>query len=215
MDLIIVGAGGMGREVFSWVSHEIKANNNYKIKGFLDDNPQALGKLPYPVNVIGSISDYQPKNNESLVMAVLDPKTKKTIVESLIDKGANFYTLIHPSAIIGTNVRIGKGCVICPGCILTCDIKVEDFVFINACSTIGHDTVVGEYTSINGKVEVTGNVEVGAGCLFGVGAKIIPKRKIGDGAIIGAGSIVIKNVPARVTVFGNPAKNMGVGRLRK
>ena len=209
MDLIMVGAGGMGREVFSWLSHEIKGKKDLRIKGFLDDNPQALGKLPYPVKVIGSISDYQPNNNESLVVSILDPRIKKDIVESLVSKGANFfYTLIHPSAIIGTNVRIGKGCIICPNCILTNDITVDDFVFINTSSTVGHDSIIGEYTSINGKVEIPGNVEVGVGCLFGVGAKVIPKRRIGDGATVGAGSVVIRNVPSGITVFGNPAKKI-------
>lgn len=208
MDLIIVGAGGMGREVFSWLSHEIRGKKDLRIKGFLDDKSEALVGLSYPVKVVGSISDYQPSNNESLVVSILDPKIKKQIVESLAHKGANFYTLIHPSAIIGTNVSIGKGCVICPGCILTNDITIGDFVFINASSTIGHDSIIGEYTSVNGKVEITGNVEVGVECLFGVGAKVIPKRRIGNGATIGAGSVVIRNVPSGVTVFGNPAKSI-------
>ena len=198
----------MGREVFSWLSHEIKDKKDISIKGFLDDNPQALGKLSYPIRVIGGISDYHPKNSESLVVAILEPKIKKQIVESLVRKGANFYTLIHPSAIIGTNLSIGKGCVICPGCILTNDITIGDFVFINANSTVGHDTNIGDFTSINGKVEITGNVEVGVECLFGVGAKIIPKRRIGNGATIGAGSVVIRNVSSGVTVFGNPAKRI-------
>ena len=208
MDLIIVGAGGMGREVFSWLSQEIKGKKNHIIKGFLDDNPQALGKLSYPVKVISGIEDYQPSSSESLVVAILDPTTKKRIVESLVHKGSNFYTLIHPSAIIGRNVSVGKGCVICPGCILTCDITLGDFVFINACSTIGHDTIIKDYTSVNGKVEITGNVNVGKECFFGVGAKVIPERLIGDGSRVGAGSIVIKNVPPGSTVFGNPAKSI-------
>jgi len=212
MDLIIVGAGGMGREVFSWLSHEIRGKKDLVIKGFLDDNSQALGKLSYPVRILGGISDYQAKDSEGLVVAILDPKTKKDIVQSLAHKGSNFYTLIHPSAIVGTNVRIGKGCIICPNCILTNDITVGDFVFINASSTVGHDSIIGKYTSINGKVEIPGNVEVGVGCLFGVGAKVIPKRRIGDGATVGAGSVVIKNVPSGATVFGNPAKIIWGGR---
>ncbi len=207
MNLIIVGAGGLGRETFSWLSHEIQGKPGVRIKGFLDDNPQALRDYPYLVGVIGSIMDYRPNTDESLILAILNPKIKKKIAESLIQKGADsFYTLIHPSALIGTNVRIGKGCIICPYCILTNDITIGNFVFINTNSTIGHDVTVGEYTSINGKTEITGNVTVGCQCLLGVGAKIIPGRKVGDSATVGAGSVVIRNVPASVTVFGNPAK---------
>lgn len=206
MDLIIVGAGGMGRDVFTWLSQEIKNKKGFRIKGFLDDNPQILRTLSYPVKLIGSISDYQPKINESLILAILDPKIKKKIVESLMQKGANFYNLIYPSTVMGTNVRIGRGCIICPNCLLGNDLTIGNFVFINANSTIGHGGIIGDYTSINGSVDITGNVEVGHSCLFGVGAKVIPGRKIGNQATVGAGSIVIKNVPHNVTVFGNPAK---------
>ncbi len=208
MDLIIVGAGGMGREVFSWLSHSIRDDKQYKVKGFLDDNPEALGALPYPVKVIGGISDYQSREDERCVLSILDPKIKKETAESLSQRGAKFYTLVHPTATLGANVKIGKGCIICPNCILTNDITVDDFVFINTSSTVGHDSVIGKYTSINGKVEITGNVSVGGGCLFGVGAKVIPGRRIGKGVTVGAGSIVIRNVPDGVTVFGNPAKRI-------
>jgi len=206
VELVIVGAGGMGREVFSWLSQDIMKKENHKIKGFIDDNPGALGNLQYPIQVIGNIEDYQPTDQEKFVIAVLETKTRKKIAESLIKKNAQFYTLIHPSVIIGTNVHIGLGSIICPNCILTNDISVGFFVFINTSSTLGHDVIVGNYSSINGKVEITGNVVVGEECFFGVGAKVIPGRRIGKGARVGAGSIVIKNVPTCVTVFGNPAK---------
>jgi len=205
MNFIIVGAGGMGREVFSWLTHTI-TNQNDKIKGFIDDNPEALGNLQYPIKIIGNIIDYRPASGETLVMSILNPKIRKKIVVSLMQKNANFHTLIHPSVTIGTNVKIGKGCILCPNCILTNDIAVGEFVFVNTDSTIGHDATIGSFTSINGKVEIAGNVKVGEGCLFGVGARVIPGRQIGDEATVGAGSVVIRNVPARVTVFGNPAK---------
>jgi len=208
MDLIIVGAGGLGREVYSWLSQEIKEKKDYKIKGFIDDNRHNLDEYDYPVKVIGTIADYRPKPEEKLVLSILDPKVKKNLVVSLSKNGAEFYTLIHPSVIFGFNIKIGKGCVISPNCILTNDIKIGDFVFINTSSTIGHDAVIGNFTSINGKVEITGKVKVGSGCMFGVGAKVIPGRRIGDGVVVGAGSVVIRNAGPNVTIFGNPAKKI-------
>jgi len=208
MDLTIIGAGGLGREVYSWLSQEINEKQDFKIKGFIDDNLCSLDKFDYPVKVIGRITDYCPKPDEELVLSILDPEVKKQIVTFLSKKGAKYHKLIHPTSILGTNIKIGKGCIICPGCILTNDIQIGDFVFLNTNSTIGHDTTIGEFTSINGKVEITGEVEVGSGCLFGVGAKVIPQKNIGDNAIIGAGSVVIRNVPSGITVFGNPAKKI-------
>jgi sugar O-acyltransferase (sialic acid O-acetyltransferase NeuD family) len=208
MNLIIAGAGGMGREVFSWLNNDIDRKKGFHIKGFIDDNLNALDDLDYPVGVIGTIADYKPSANDSLVLAILNPKIKRRIAETLVDRGASFYTLVHPSAILGFNVKLGMGDIICPNCILTNDIQVGDFVFINTSSTLGHDVTIGDYTSINGKVEITGNVEVGPCCFFGVGAKVIPGRKIGENATVGAGSVVIRNVPANTTVFGNPAKKI-------
>lgn len=208
MDLIIIGAGGLGREVYSWLSQEIKEKQNYKIKGFIDDNPNSLDDFEYPVKVISTINNYRPNPEEKLVLSILNTETKKRIVESLSQREAKFYKLIHPTSILGTNVKLGKGCVICPNCILTNDIQIGDFVFINTSSTIGHDTVIGDFTSINGKVEITGKVKVGSGCSFGVGAKVIPGRSIGNNVVVGAGSIVIRNFGNNITIFGNPAKKV-------
>jgi len=109
MDLIIVGAGGLGREVYSWLSQEIKEKQNQKIKGFIDDNPNSLDKFEYPVKIISTISDYRPNPEEKLVLSILNPEIKKRIVESLSQKGAEFYKLIHPSANLGTNIKLGEG----------------------------------------------------------------------------------------------------------
>lgn len=208
MDLIIVGAGGMGREVFSWLSHEIKSKQDHKIIGFIDDNSHALDNYSYPFKIIDTISNFQPQKNQSLVLAVMEPKIKKNIVDSLIKKGANFYTLIHPNVILGYNVKIGQGCVIGPQCIITCDVDMGDYVFLNVNSTIGHDVRIGGYSSINAWSGIAGNVTVGSECFFGIGVNVIPKRKIGDQAKIGAGSIVINDIESGVTVFGNPAKKI-------
>jgi len=76
MDLIIVGAGGMGREVFSWLTQEIKEKKEHKILGFIDDNPNALGGLSYPLKIIGNIVDYMQRKTERYVLAILDPKIR-------------------------------------------------------------------------------------------------------------------------------------------
>jgi sugar O-acyltransferase (sialic acid O-acetyltransferase NeuD family) len=206
MNLIIVGAGGLGREIYAWVMHDITNKPEIKILGFLDDNPNVLDKYSYPVGIINNLDNYQPKPDEKLIISIMHPPTKRNVVDKLKAKGAQFYTFIHPSVIKGLFIELGEGCVVCPNCILTNNIKLGDFVFVNVNSTVGHDSIVGDYTSINGKVEICASVNIGEECTFGVGAKIIPERKIGAGSTVGAGSIVIRNVPAGVTVFGNPAK---------
>jgi len=209
MDLILVGAGTFGREVFTWLSQTIEGSSQHKIKGFIDNLPQnqiELDLRDFPIPILGTINDYQPKPDEKLVMAIFDPTLKKKFVKLLLKRGSKFHKLIHPSVIIGHNVKVGDGCIVCPNCILANDTNIGDYVFINTSSTIGHDTVVGSFTSINGGVQITGDVKVGSECFFGVGSLVINKRNVGDRAIIGAGSVVIRNVRPDVTVFGNPAK---------
>jgi sugar O-acyltransferase (sialic acid O-acetyltransferase NeuD family) len=208
MKLIIVGAGGMGREVFSWLSQVIDSKPGYQIIGFIDDNQKALDNYSYPVKIIGDIENYKPNQDEALVLAIMDPLVKKKIAHSLLLKKAKFYTLIHPSVVLGYKVKIGQGSIIFPYCVITNDILIEDFVFVNTNSTIGHDVIIGEFTSINGKVEITGNVVVGEGCMFGVGSKVIPGKKIGCYAKIGAGSTIIDDVPDYTAVFGSPPKKI-------
>ena len=209
MDLILVGAGSFGREVFTWLSQAIEGNSQYKIKGFIDNlaqNQMEIDQREYPIPILGTIDDYHPKSDEKLVMSIVDPKLKKQFVELLSKRGSKFHKLIHPSVIIGHNVKVGDGCIICPNCILANDTNIGDYVFINTCSTIGHDTVVGSFTSINGGVQITGDVKVGSECFFGVGSVVINKLNIGYRAIVGAGSVVIRSIRPNVTVFGNPAK---------
>lgn len=209
-DIVLVGAGAMGREIASWLldANKKTGDRQYLVKGFLDDNPGTSGAHP----VIGGIQDYQPQPDELLLMTIADPSARQSVVEALRGKGGQFASFIHPSVIIGQQVETGEGCIICPNCVLGCDARIEAFTFINACSTIGHDCRIGAFTTINNDVNITGNNEVGERCFFGVGAKVIPGRKIGAGAVVGAGSVVVGEVKPGVTVFGNPAKDMGISR---
>ena len=79
---------------------------------------------------------------------------------------------------------------------------------MNTNSTVGHDSDIGDFTSINGGVEITGDVKVGSECLFGVGSVVINGRHIADRTVVGAGSVVIRNMGSDITVFGNPAKQV-------
>lgn len=203
--ILIVGSGGLGREIYSWLTH---SESPYEPIGFISDDLNSLDDYDYPVPIVQTILDYEPVESVTLIMGIMDPKGKKSVYLSLLKKGAVFETFVHPTAIVGENVTLGTGTVISPMCILTCDILVGDCVFFNTSSTLGHDGKVGDYSSINGKVEISGWVNIGREVLVGSRALILPKKKINDNAIIGAGSVVVGNVKSGVTVFGNPAKRV-------
>ncbi|MGF1484181.1 MAG: NeuD/PglB/VioB family sugar acetyltransferase [Opitutales bacterium] len=205
-DVYIVGAGGFAREVFAWASQHPECGARWRLAGFLDDNPKALDGFDLPVAVVGSIRDHQPKPNELLLLGLGLPKAKRACVESLQARGGHFLSLIHPSAVLGQRITLGDGVVICPGVIVTCDVRIGSYAMLNCHATVGHDALVSDYTTLSGHVDLTGHVQVGAEVFFGSRASVIPGKRVGDAAVVGAGAVVIRDVPTGSTVFGNPAR---------
>ena len=206
--LLIIGAGGFGREVLSWALDIPPAGRDWEVGGFLDANQDALKGYNCNYAILADPSTYTPLENDRFVCALGHPQTKLRICEALQQKGAHFIELIHPSAIIGRNVSAGAGCVFCPGAILTSDITIGNFVTINALATIGHDATVGDGCTLSGHVDVTGFANLGKGVFLGSHATILPGAEVGDYAVVGAGSVVLKKVKAGATVMGVPAKQI-------
>jgi serine acetyltransferase len=90
--------------------------------------------------------------------------------------------------------------------VVSVDVDLGDFVMINLNSTVGHDAKIGAWTTLSAHCDVTGFVEVGPRVFMGSRVSIIPTKKIGEGATLGAGSVIIRDVPPRVTMIGNPAR---------
>jgi acetyltransferase EpsM len=139
------------------------------------------------------------------VIAIADPAVKRRLAVRLEGLGWLPEIFIHDSASVGLEAVIGPGTIICPNCRISTDSKIGAHVLVNSSCGVGHDAIVGDYCSLLGNVAINGHVEVGEGVLFGAGSMIYPGKKVGDGARVGLGSVVLRNVPARSTVFGNPA----------
>jgi sugar O-acyltransferase (sialic acid O-acetyltransferase NeuD family) len=204
--LIIVGAGGFGREVYAWAKDHSDCGQAWDLAGFLDDDASALDGYNYPVGVIGTVEDYQPHTNDVFVCAIGAPAVKQKVCQLLLARSAEFISLVHSSAIVGENVTMGGGVVVCPRVTLTSDISIGDFVAINCHSSAGHDVVIGDWATISGHCDLTGNTRYGTGAFLATGARIIPGKAVGDFAYVGAGAVVIRSVAAGQKVFGNPAR---------
>lgn len=206
-NIIIVGASGLGREVLEWIKDINEVSPRWKIKGFIDDNLAALDSLDSEFRIIGKIHDWVPAEEEVFVCAIAFPRVKYEIVKTLKEKGAEFETIIHPSTIIGDNVKIGEGTVIAPRSLLTTNVELGSFVTFLS-SDAGHDSKIGNFSTLSGKCSVNGHVEIGEKVYLGNGSLIYPGKKVGDGAFVGIGSVVLNNVKAGTKVFGNPAKRI-------
>jgi sugar O-acyltransferase (sialic acid O-acetyltransferase NeuD family) len=204
-DIVIIGAGGFGREV-AWLIEDInKENSEWNILGFVDDNKEIVGTEMNGYEVLGDI-EWLKSQELNVVCAIGDPITKKRTIERLNDSNNFFPVLIHPSVIYSDRVSFGEGSIICAANIITTDIKIGNHVIINLDCTIGHDAILGDFTTVLPSVNVSGFVVTGKSVSVGTGSAIIQGVKIGENTIVGAGSVVVKDLPDNCTAVGAPAK---------
>ena len=206
--IYIIGAGDFGREMESWLEDLPNFKNEYEIKGYLDNDSKSLQNKPTDYEIVGTHEEMEFNENDYVVIAISNSKVRKRIAESLINK-VNFFTYIAPNVTIGKFTKIGSGSIICSNCFISTNTVIGDFVIVNAGSNIGHDCIIESYCSLMANVDIGGSVILGEGVFIGTKATIIPKKRIFRGIIIGAGTIVIRNLNKVGTYFGNPAKYIG------
>ncbi|MFY9446108.1 MAG: acetyltransferase [Dethiobacteria bacterium] len=207
--LVIIGAGGFAREV-AWLIEDInKDKKQLDLIGFIDENEANHGKVLNGYPVLGGF-DYlaNTRINEQLyaVCAVGNPVSKKKLVQKATEYGLKFTNLIHPSINISKSVELGTGNIICAGNILTVNISIGSHVIVNLNCTVGHDVICHDYTTILPGASVSGNVVINNGCDIGTNASIIQGITIGEWSIIGAGAVVVRDIPPHCTAVGVPAK---------
>jgi len=202
-EIVIVGAGGFAREV-AWLIEEInKVELSWKIIGFLDENYNEGKTLNgYPI-----LSGEMLINKDIyLVLAIGSPETRKKVFERY--SSFNYATLIHPKVSISSTNKIGKGSIICEGNILTVNIEIGEHVILNIDSTVGHDVKLHDFVTVLPSVNISGNVTIHQCTSIGTGTQIIQDKIIGKNSIVGAGSVVLKDVEDFVVAAGIPAKEI-------
>ena len=202
--IIIVGAGGFGREVFRW------CEGTFDVAGFLTNNSHDLDNLNINVPIIGDPAKYTPNAEDRFIFAIGDVKVKKTLTAGLKSRGAKFINLIHPTAIVSKSAVFGEGVVVCPYVIISEDVKLGDFVMMNFYSSCGHDAIVGScsilspYSTLNGFAVLEDNV------FLGTHSVITANKRVGRGSSISAGAVVIKNIPPETLTYGVPGKTIKI-----
>lgn len=204
--LIIIGAGGMGRQVLSFAKSCNGYGKEYDIKGFLDDNPHAMEGFPGYPPVLGTVDGYRVETDDVFFNSIGDIQAKKRCIQKIQDKGGDFLTLVHPTAQVSPDTKIGQGCMIGSYVGIGVETTIGDFCLIQSKATIGHDVHVDDYARIDCNVVLIAGVNVGKDVCIHTSAVVNHDVKLGDGCIVGAMSFVIKNVRPGQTVFGNPAR---------
>lgn len=203
--LVIVGAGGSGREI-AWMVQDINAEApTWDFLGFVDDAAEGSTIEGYPI--IGK-TEYllRLKPLPMVVCSLGDSAARRLVVARLQEQGLQFATLIHPSVKRSRFVEIGEGSIVCADSVLTTNVRVGRHVLINIGCKIGHDSTIGDFVSLMYSVNIAGEVKIGSGCYLGSGSCVINRKSIGPWTTVGAGGVVVDDLPGNVVAVGVPAK---------
>ena len=202
--LYLIGAGELAREVESWISLDKDFLMKWEIGGFLDKNLNAVDNYPSDYRVVGIPESFHFQNGDAAIVCIANPIIKKRILEKIESK-VEIISYVSPYSIVAKFVKLGKGVVICPQCVISTNTFLADYVTVNCGSLLGHDCIVGEYSSLMANVDLGGHVNIGKNAFLGTKSTIIPGRKISDDITLGAGSVVMRNLKTPGTYYGNPA----------
>src|SRR5438270_4867693 len=208
IDVVIIGAGGAGREA-SWAFRQDNhLHKKWNVLGFIDEAP-ALQNLTFcEVPVLGDFAwlKRNSRKNFQVLCPVGNPRVRRQLVQRTSDLGLAFCSVIDPTAHVSPWIDIGPGSLVCAGTILTTHVKIGSHSVINIASTISHDTIVGDYCNINPGCHLAGAVQVGDGVDLGMGTSVIQNKKIGEWSVVGAGAVVTTDIPSNVTAVGIPCR---------
>lgn len=199
--IIIIGAGGHGRVVA-----EIARLNGYCDIKFLDDDKNnALA--------CGNISDYVDFLQDYSFFVAIGCNVVREKLQKQIEKGGgNIVTLIHPTAVLSSDMKIGKGVVVMPGTVVNTGAVIEDGCILNTCSSVDHDCKIGRFSHISVGVHIAGTVEIGERNFICAGATIINNLSICSDCVIGAGAVVIDSIKEKGIYSGIPARLIQQGK---
>lgn len=205
--LIIVGAGGMGRTMFDMVRESCGYETEFIIKGFIDDNVKALERFKSYPPIIGTIADYFPYENDVFLCSI-GGIFRAECISKIMARGGEFISLIHKTARIGSNVVMGIGNMVGAFTTIAADVKIGDFNFIQSLTIIGHDVIIGNFNRIDSQVMMVGATAIGDHNMIHTGAMINHNVHIGDDCTIGACSFVTMDVESGSTLFSSPARRL-------
>lgn len=201
-NIVIVGAGDLGKELV-WLIEDInKTKPTYLILGFLDDNVKKAGTEYYGYRVLGGtekLKELYTKMSIHAVIAIQDGSVRKKIVEAH-PEFTKWETIAHPSAVIASTSKVGKGCIFFPQVTVSVDSELGDFGLYYIQSTICNDCNIGNYVSVMSGVSISEHAIVGDGCFLAAGSTVYPHKSLGKCVKVSGGAIAHKDYPDNAEV---------------
>lgn len=210
-NIVVIGAGGMAREV-RWLIEAINSVSlNYEFLGYVVSDLSKVGPRDSREKILGDY-EWLRKNRakvDAVTIGIGTPAARLKVAEELktMMNGVEYPALIHPTVIIDLRTaKIEQGALLCAGVVATVNITLREFALCNFGCTLGHEATVGRGAVVNPGAKISGGVTVGDGAQVSTGAQVLQYLTVGEGAVVGAGAVVTRDVPANVTVVGIPAK---------
>lgn len=210
--LVVVGAGGFGRETLDVVD-AVKASvarSTFELLGVLDDAPSELNLKRLAARnaaYLGQLDNWLDTASESAYLVAVGNMCARARIAARLDaRGHVAAVVVHPSASVGSATTIGAGTVVCAGVEVSTNVVLGRHVHLNPNATIGHDTVIEDFVSVNPAATISGECRIQTGAMVGAGAVILPRLSVGAGATVGAAACVTRDVAQRATVMGVPAR---------
>lgn len=206
--LVILGAGGLARELADAVAYINKNTKTFEVLGYLDDEEELTGQKRLQLPVLGTVDWLAENKSDDLyaIAGVGDVYSREKLSRAAQKHSVRLATIIHPSALVGSGSSIEAGAFIAAGCAITVNVSLGKCSLVNMHSTIAHDVNIGDYVSIHPGARISGEVSIGDYALIGTQAVILNRCTIGKGAVVAMGAVVAHDVPEHTLVAGNPAR---------
>jgi sugar O-acyltransferase (sialic acid O-acetyltransferase NeuD family) len=206
--IVIIGAGGHGREVAEILRHQSQTDPKLELLGFIDDDLSLKGQVRDGLPILGDWSWFNgiDKDSIAVICAVGMPSTNRRLAQRARAYGLQFTNAISPLSCISDYASIGEGVTLFPYVVVNTGSRIEDHCILNVGVTVSHDTVLGRYSNVNPGAHLAGNVTVGEGCYIGMGTNVIQGRTLGAWTTVGAGAVVTQSLPPNVTAVGIPTR---------
>ena len=202
----IIGAGGYGREILEYAADAAVDGWDFEVVGFFDDRSDARDGFGDEHPVLGSIADIEGSDLDHFVVALGEPRLRRSAARRLEAWGKTLTSVVHPTAYVSRTARVGPGAVLCPFTLVGAHSTVGRNISVNVYGSIGHDSVIGDDCVVSPYVAVTGTVRIGDACFFGTHATLAPGIEVGAFTKVMAGSFVHRSAPAGSLLAGSPAK---------
>jgi len=204
-EVVVVGAGGMGRETV-----DVARAAGVRVVGVVDDRASVvdLGRLArLDVPFLGSVDSWLAHDGTTpWVVGIGAPEVRRRLAGRLATAPARPAALVHPAATVGSDSHVGPGSVVCAGALVSTGVRAGSHVHVGPGATIGHDAELADFVSVNPGALVSGSVRIGRGVLVGAGAVVLQGLSVGADSVVGASACVVRDVAESVVVRGVPAR---------